>query len=206
MKESISPASLVFFVVIGIAALLAFACSVEEDTPEPGPEPQPADPCDNGPKKIEIAEYLHAFEDQSTGSFEVAVSGGNGSLVYSIDGESFTKSNAFTGLAAGIYTITVRDDSLCTATLEYTVEEFPEVSFASHIKPIIDTNCQIDECHGHNQQIPSWDSYVDIADRAERIRYMVTERLMPKPSSGGSLTDQQIEDIQNWVDVGAPNN
>jgi hypothetical protein len=51
-----------------------------------------------------------------TGTVTVTASGGTGTLMYSKDGTNFQSSNEFTGLAAGNYTITVKDANGCTAT------------------------------------------------------------------------------------------
>ena len=51
-----------------------------------------------------------------TGTVTVTASGGTGTLMYSKDGTNFQASNEFTGLAAGNYTITVKDANGCTAT------------------------------------------------------------------------------------------
>lgn len=52
----------------------------------------------------------------SNGSLTVTATGGTGTLTYSIDGGiTFTVSNTFTGLAAGQYTVIVKDQNGCTA-------------------------------------------------------------------------------------------
>lgn len=55
------------------------------------------------------------------GSFTVTATGGDGSFSYSLDGTNFSTTNAFTGLAAGNYTVTVKDGSDCTATIMQTI-------------------------------------------------------------------------------------
>jgi len=57
----------------------------------------------------------------SDGTITAAVSGGTGVLSYSIDGSTFQTSNIFTGLAAGIYTITVQDTKGCSGTFNNVV-------------------------------------------------------------------------------------
>src|SRR5690606_38036216 len=53
-----------------------------------------------------------AFTDNAT--VVVSVSGGNGVLLYQIDGGAFQESNVFTGVSAGEHTITVIDSQGCT--------------------------------------------------------------------------------------------
>jgi PKD repeat protein/predicted heme/steroid binding protein len=50
----------------------------------------------------------------SDGIIEVNVTGGTGTLRYSLDGGAYQLSNTFTGLSEGSYDITVRDANLCT--------------------------------------------------------------------------------------------
>ncbi|MCE7996796.1 MAG: hypothetical protein HEP71_32850 [Roseivirga sp.] len=75
---------------------------------------------------------LQLFEDtlinpgcagEATGLLDVAALGGSGPYEYSIDGANFVTSNIFDNLAAGSYTITVRDASNCTATLSRTLTQ-----------------------------------------------------------------------------------
>lgn len=57
----------------------------------------------------------------SDGTITATATGGTLPLVYSRNGVTFQASNIFTGLAAGPYTITVRDARNCTATFNITV-------------------------------------------------------------------------------------
>lgn len=54
----------------------------------------------------------------ASGEISINGSGGTGTLQYSIDGTNFQTSGTFTGLAAGVYSITVKDDNDCS--LNYT--------------------------------------------------------------------------------------
>jgi hypothetical protein len=56
-----------------------------------------------------------------TGTITVTASGGTGALSYSKDGTNFQASNVFSGLAAGLYTITIKDANGCTTTASATV-------------------------------------------------------------------------------------
>jgi gliding motility-associated-like protein len=65
------------------------------------------------------------------GSVTVAGSGGTAPYEYNISGGTFQTSGIFSGLAAGNYTIVVRDASLCTSNVSVTVTE-PEVLAVDH--------------------------------------------------------------------------
>lgn len=55
--------------------------------------------------------------NQPNGTITATVTGGTAPYLYSIDGFTFLSSNVFTGLAAGNYTIAVKDALLCYSTL-----------------------------------------------------------------------------------------
>src|SRR5207244_1817326 len=74
----------------------------------------------------------------STGSVTVAVSGGTSPYTYAIDGVTFGNSGNFSNLAAGSYTITVKDANGCTTTQPVTITE-P----AAAITPAIDSQPHI---------------------------------------------------------------
>ena len=53
----------------------------------------------------------------------VSATGGTGSYSYKLNSGSYQSSNTFTGVAAGTYTITVKDANACTATRSITVTQ-----------------------------------------------------------------------------------
>src|SRR5690606_37421650 len=57
------------------------------------------------------------------GQIEVTVAGGTEGYEYSLNGGAFQTGNLFENLAAGAYTITVRDANGCTATATATIDE-----------------------------------------------------------------------------------
>src|SRR5437762_9844316 len=78
----------------------------------------------------------------STGSVTVAGSGGTGPYTYSIDGTTFGASGTFSSLAAGSYTVTVKDANGCTTTQAVTITQ-P----ASAISPSISSQTNV-ACFG----------------------------------------------------------
>ncbi|OEK01277.1 hypothetical protein BFP97_07015 [Roseivirga sp. 4D4] len=73
----------------------------------------------------------------NTGAVDLTASGGTGALTYSIDGTNFQSETSFSGLAAGNYTLVVKDDSDCTLASNLTITE-PDVLMVSAV--IVDDN------------------------------------------------------------------
>ena len=69
----------------------------------------------------------------NTGTITAAGSGTPGPYTYSIDGTTFQVSGSFTGLAAGVYTVTVKDASGCSTQKVLTIinSNGPQVTFTS---------------------------------------------------------------------------
>ena len=72
---------------------------------------------------VEVTDVLCAGE--ATGEIIVYAEGGDGELMYSIDGENYQASNVFENLYAGTYTVYVMDEAGCMAYLEGVVIDEP---------------------------------------------------------------------------------
>ena len=107
------------------------------------------------------------------------------------------------GNDADDYTIVAKDANDCTDTELATVEEVPEVFYANQIRPIIDTNCQVSNCHGSNGNIPTFATYEDVMAKADRIKARTGAGTMPP---NGPLSSSDVQLIADWVDQGAVNN
>jgi gliding motility-associated-like protein len=57
----------------------------------------------------------------SDGSVTVEGAGGTGNYEYALNGGSYQTSGTFTGLSEGIFTVTVRDENLCTYDVPFTI-------------------------------------------------------------------------------------
>ncbi len=74
----------------------------------------------------------------NTGSLTVMVTGGTPGYIYSINGVNFQSSPTFNNLAAGMYTVTVRDSENCTITCTGTVGSAGSVSCTANA---VDVSC-----------------------------------------------------------------
>jgi hypothetical protein len=80
------------------------------------------------------------------------------------------------------------------------------VSFSQSVAPLIENNCAIAGCHVNGQQLPTLESYGQIAANAEKIKLRTGNGTMPPASSGRSLSGEEISLISCWVESGAPDN
>src|SRR5206468_3816583 len=76
----------------------------------------------------------------STGSVTVAGSGGTSPYTYAIDGVTFGNSGTFSSLAAGSYTIAVKDANGCTTTQPVTITQ-PAAALSSSISSQTNVAC-----------------------------------------------------------------
>lgn len=74
------------------------------------------------PISIQDTVFTHATCDFENGSINVIAEGGNGQLLYSIDGNNFQMSGLFENLQAGTYTITVSDEYGCLLLLDVQID------------------------------------------------------------------------------------
>jgi hypothetical protein len=75
----------------------------------------------------------------STGSVTLESSGGGFFHTYSMNGGGFQEAPIFSGLAAGNYTFTVKDEKGCETSLDILVDEAE--LFSTSIKSVTDVNC-----------------------------------------------------------------
>tara|TARA_R110001599_G_scaffold89925_1_gene237662 strand:+ start:173 stop:760 length:588 start_codon:yes stop_codon:yes gene_type:complete len=167
------------------------------------------DPCAT-PIVLTVSSQQSATSGQSDGSVSISATGSNGGLEYKIGTGAFQSSSSFTGLAAGNYTVSVKDNQGCTASLSITITESNSgattPSFANAVFPIMQSNCATSGCHVSGGTAPFViANYSDVKANDISIKSRVSARTMP-PSGSNALSTDQINTIVAWVDAGAPNN
>ncbi len=88
----------------------------------------------NGPQVL-TAVIVNAACGLSNGSITATASGGTGALQYSINGTIYQASTVFNGLAAGLYTLYVKDINGCIKTLPVTVLNLPGPALTATSSP-----------------------------------------------------------------------
>lgn len=137
---------------------------------------------------------------ESAGRIALEVSGGAAPYQFSLDSADFTDDATLNRLAPGTYSVTVRDANGCTASVDARV--LSGISFETTIHPIITTNCAITGCHVSGRAA-DFSVRENIFAYAEHIRERTSDRSMPL---GRELTDEEIAQINCWVNDGAPDN
>lgn len=95
------------------AALIGVGCGSSET--------EPANDCNNSSLLANLVTKSDAHCSQSDASFEVQGNGGKAPYQYSIDGTTFQSSGQFGNIAAGNYTVRVKDADDCVSTLQVNV-------------------------------------------------------------------------------------
>ncbi|WP_425391240.1 hypothetical protein [Ekhidna sp.] len=135
-----------------------------------------------------------------TGSIIANASGGIGTLTFSINNGSFSNENTFDQLAAGNYTVEVKDEEDCTVTKSIRVNSL--TSLSNDIIPIINRSCAISGCHNGSIS-PNLTSSTSVINNASRIKSETQQRSMPR---GSTLPQSEIDLIACWVEDGAKDN
>ena len=166
----------------------------------------------------------------NNGTIVASAIGGTAPYIYSKNGTTFQSTTTFSSLAIGSYTITAKDANGCTGTVQVTVSGPATVSFASDIKPTINTTCGSSNisCHNHSN---AWTTYSDIVGTSTGTTWTsnlstflkkisgtsgTTNSSCPlttssgnhnmPPSSTSTWTNFVHGALTNWINQGYPNN
>ncbi len=136
----------------------------------------------------------------SNGTISVSAFDGSEPYQYRLGEGTYSSSHTFSGLARGVYNLTVSDASGCEVTQAVRVRS--GISFAQSIKPIVEKSCAINDCH-NGSQYPDFRVFKNIHDNAKNIKELTGDGTMPQE---GTLTQTEINMIACWVDDGALDN
>ena len=80
------------------------------------------------------------------------------------------------------------------------------IKFSTDIAPIVAASCATTGCHDAGSVVGDYTSYAGLEDRAKNgimKQEVVVDKTMPK---SGSLTQDEIDKFECWLDAGAPDN
>lgn len=77
------------------------------------------------------------------------------------------------------------------------------VLFEGDIRAILQTNCTLAGCHAAGGTPPELTTFERAHASAADILHLTQSRQMPPPSSGISLSEEEIDMIACWVEQGA---
>lgn len=140
------------------------------------------------------------------GSITANVTGGTPPYQYKIGTGAFSSAAQFTGLNAGNYSITIKDNADCSITVNSTVVSATNVSYATQIKSILELNCIKSGCHNGGNTLPNWSNLSTVQANAQNIKTRTGNKSMPQDIAPTGLPEDQIKLIACWVNEGAKNN
>jgi SprB repeat len=139
----------------------------------------------------------------NNGVIEIIASGGQEPYQYKLGNGAFGTETIFEGKAPGNYAVSVKDALNCVFVKSVTLAKGnSETSLTLDIKPIIDANCAVQDCHAGSES-PDLRTKAAIVTHAVNIKKLTQSGEMPRE---GSLTAEQKALIACWVDEGAENN
>ncbi len=137
-----------------------------------------------------------------SGSITVTPGGGTAPYTYKLNSGSFQASNIFLNLAAGSYTITVKDANGCTGTSNANVFDLPAGPLFSAVQALIQANCV--SCHnpGNPNGGMIWTVDCNIVTFKNNIKLRAVDgNPSPMPPSG-LLPSSERQKITNWINAG----
>ena len=88
--------------------------------------------------------------------------------------------------------------------------ELTQVSYSTHVYPIVNKTCAIPQCHSGDFEYGDFNQFREIKERADngKLKFMIETHQMPHGFTEGPqyLTSCEIETMKKWINEGAANN
>ena len=150
-----------------------------------------------------VINVLPCTTPAANGKITVTASGSSG-FTFNINGGTYQAGNVFSNLAAGNFTIGVKDLNGCTKTATATVGTTAKGPLFSDVRTLITSRCGGSNCHmnGGNKAGYNFDNDCSIVTSWSPIyNSCVTSNSMPN-SPQPQLTTAEKQKITNWVNAG----
>ncbi len=138
----------------------------------------------------------------SSGSITAAPSGGTAPYTYSFNGGAFQGIGVFNNLAAGNYTLVVRDNNTCSTSVNINVPNRPQGPLFTQVKAVLQANCVT--CHnaGNQNGGMNWEVDCNIVNFKDRIQARaVNANPGPMPPTG-LMPASERQKITDWINAG----
>lgn len=187
-------------VIYSVIAVVVLIASCSKTDPTPVPPPPPVDPC-LGVTITPVAGLTHTITGQSLGTITVTSPIGSG-FTYSISGVPYQPSVNFFGLAAGNYTISVKNSNNCVGTKTVTINGYGSKFYA--VRTIINGYCGPCHLNGAISGGKNFDADADVVNSWDRIKIRAVDGIpsfMPE-APNAPLTAIDKQKIVDWVNAG----
>ena len=188
--------TIIYAVIISV--VLFASCSKSDTTPTPAPVP--VNLC-AGVTITPVAGVTHTITGQSMGTITVHSPIGSG-FTYSITGVPYQPSTNFFGLAAGNYTLSVKNVNNCVGTTTVTINGYGPKFYA--VRTIIKGYCGPCHLNGTVTGSKNFDADADIVNSWDRIKIRTVDGIpsfMPA-APNAQLTANDKQKIVDWVNAG----
>ena len=182
-----------------IASLILFVSCSKSDT-TPAPVPVPVDSC-LGVTISPVASLTHTITGQNLGTITVTSPIGSG-YTYSITGVPYQPSTNFFGLAAGNYTISVKNAKNCVGTATVIIKGYGPKFYA--VRTLINGYCGPCHLSGAISGGKNFDADTDVVNSWDRIKARAVDgnpSFMPQ-APNAQLTAIDKQKIVDWVNAG----
>jgi hypothetical protein len=183
--------------ILFIYPVLFYQACKKADTVAPVAPPV-VDPC-VGVTITPVADKGFTITGQALGTITVTSPIGSG-LTYSITGSAFQGSTNFFNLAAGSYTVTVKNANNCTGTLPVTIIGYGAKYY--EVKKIITGYCGPCHLNGTTSGGQNFDTDNSIVAAWARIKARAVDGIPSFMPQGGQLTALDKQKIVDWVNAG----
>ncbi len=160
-------------------------------------------PCPTITLSAAVVSTDKCLNNAATGSVTASASGSIG-LMYNLNNGAYQTATLFGSLAAGSYTLCVKDANGCTTTTTATVATAAAGPNFNNVKAILAANCALSGCHaGANPQ--NGINFTDdctIVSKSARIKARAVDNLPSVMPPTGAISAADKQKIVDWVNAG----
>jgi hypothetical protein len=138
----------------------------------------------------------------ATGSITSAPTGGTSPYTFSLNGGTFLSSGIFNNLAAGNYSLVIRDNNTCSTTVSISVTNRPQGPLFTQVKSVLQANCV--SCHNSTNANGgmNWEVDCNIVNAKDRIQARAVNAVPGPMPPTGLMPASERQKIMDWINAG----